>query len=332
MLWTLEREMHRCGHETWVAACDGSRVTGRLIATGLAATTPDALNEREAEHDNRILEAIAEARNSGARFDLIHDESGLFWRSPAARIREPILATLHLPFDFYGAAAFDQVAGNVTFNFVSHAQRESFAAGQPELRDVPVISNGISMERFPFHKKKAEYLLWLGRICPEKGTHVAIDIASRAGIPLIIAGQVYPFSYHQQYFEQQIAPRLSESVRLVRQPDFETKCELLANARALLAPTLVDETSSLVALEAMACGTPVVAFRRGALSEVVENGVTGFVVNTEEEILAALAQISSIVPEACRTRVEQHFTASRMAAEYHELYTRILARNRATAA
>lgn len=332
MLWMLEGELHRCGHETWVAACDGSRVSGRLIATGAAAKAPDVLAERETEHNCRVVDAIAEARNSGAPFDLIHDESGLFWRSAATKVPEPILATLHLPFDFYGAETFENVASNVTFNFVSQAQRESFAARNAKLRDFPVIANGIAVERFPLRKTKSNYLLWLGRICPEKGTHVAIDIASREGIPLIIAGHVYPFSYHQQYFEQQIEPRLSKNIRLVQQPDFAMKCELLTNAHALLVPTLVDETSSLVAMEAMACGTPVVAFRRGALSEVVEDGVTGFLVETQDEMLAALADVDGIVPETCRVRVERHFTRTRMAADYQEVYARILAPHQATAA
>lgn len=332
MLWTLERELHRRGYDTAVAACDGSSLSGRLIQTGPQPAVTDALAEREAEHNSRVLQAIAEARNSGAPFDLIHDESGLFWRAGAAEIQEPVLATLHLPFDFYRAAALEDAPANVVFNFVSHAQRDSFAARQPHLREVKVITNGILLERLPFTTRKGDYLLWLGRICPEKGTHLAIEVAQRAGMPLVIAGQVYPFSYHQQYFEQQIAPRLSDSISFVERPDFAAKCDLLTDARALLMPTLIDETSSLVAMEAMACGTPVLAFCRGAVGEVVQDGKTGFLVETEDEMIAALGKLHEIDPQACRFRVEQHFSAARMASDYEALYARLLARNRTTAA
>lgn len=332
MLWTLERELHRRGHETAVAACNGSSVSGHLIDTGAPAVVADRLREREAEHNARTLAAIREARQQGESFDQIHDESGLFWRSGARDIREPVLATLHLPLDFYVEQPFEQVPPNVSFNFVSQSQRELFSQRLPQLRDWPVIHNGIAVERLPFQQSKGDYLLWLGRICEEKGTHVAIDIAERAGMPLIIAGQVYPFAYHRQYFEQQVAPRLSARIQFIERPDFERKCELLANARALLVPTLIDETSSLTAMEAMACGTAVIAFRRGALPEVVSHGETGFVVDSEEEMLAAMAKINNILPYACRRRAEQHFSAVRMAGEYENLYRTILTQRRTIAA
>jgi glycosyltransferase involved in cell wall biosynthesis len=332
MLWTLERELHRRGYDTAVAACDGSRVSGRLIPTGPQPSGSDALVERETAHNARVLQAIAEAHNAGAPFDLIHDESGLFWRGAAQQVDKPIVATLHLPFDFYGATGLREAPRNVTFNFVSSAQRESFVAHHPRFRAVAVIPNGIAVERLPLVESKRDYLLWLGRICSEKGTHVAIEVASRAGMRLIIAGQVYPFSYHQQYFEKQIAPRLNDTIRLIERPQFAEKCELLSKALALLVPTLIDETSSLVAMEAMACGTPVVAFRRGAMGEVVQEGETGFLVNSEDEMIAALSRVAEISPNKCRLRVQQNFSADRMATDYEALYARLLARHRSTAA
>src|ERR1019366_3562802 len=117
------------------------------------------------------------------------------------------------------------------------------------------VANGIALERFPLRTAKDDYLLWLGRICEEKAPHLAFKVAQRTGRRLILAGQVYPFSYHQEYFAREIDPHLGGPIQFIDSPSFEYKVELLANASALLVPSLVDETSSLVAMEAMACGT-----------------------------------------------------------------------------
>ncbi len=334
MLWTLEKEMALRGHKTAVAACAGSQVSGRLLATGEAPHQPDCFGQRNAEHAARILELLARER-----FNVVHDQSGGFWRD-AAEIDAPVLATLHLPRSMYPEGAFDAVAPNVYFNCVSESQRSTFA----ELpRMLGVIANGIRLADFPAPRKsppyplqnrerkrvgqpRGEYLVWLGRICEEKGTHVAIEVARRAGRKLVIAGGVYPFSYHQQYFERAVRPHVDgRRVRYLCQPSAAEKIDLLRQARALLLPSLVDETSSLVAMEAMACGTPVVAFRRGALPEIVRDGVTGWLVNNAEEMASAVGRTGEIDPAACRAHVEANFTAERMAAEYERLYAGIVA-------
>jgi glycosyltransferase involved in cell wall biosynthesis len=324
MLWTLEREFHSRGHETAVAACEGSQVAGKLVATGAAAQDADQVQKRESEHNRVVLDALEAARASRRPFDLVHDEGGLFWRTEASRVPEPILVSLHLPLHFYGTEVFATAPANVTFSFVSASQKASFVKQIPSLSAAPALANGIALDQFPFGGARREYLLWLGRICPEKGTHIAIEVARMAGLPLVIAGQVYPFSDHQRYFQEQIAPKIGNSVSFLQRPGFRQKCELLAGARAVLLPTLVDETSSLVAMEAMASGTPVVAFRRGALPEVVEDGTTGFLVDGKEEMLAALQRTTQISAEGCRARVEQYFSATRMASDYEALYSRIL--------
>lgn len=319
MLCVLEREIARRGHETVVAACAGSKIGGKLLATG-SVTAVDEFEAREAEHTRRVLSFVADCERQERGIDLIHDESGHFWRH-AARINVPVLATLHLPRHFYSGELFATRPPNLFFNCVSETQRKTFDGLDGLLH---TVQNGIDVERFArFKSLREKTLLWVGRICEEKGTHIAIEVAERARMPLIIAGQVYPFSYHQAYFEREVVPRIERAsvpARFIDSPNFEQKAKLMRQAHALIIPALVDETSSLVALEAMACGTPVVAFRRGALDEVVKDGETGFVVDTLEEMAAALGRVESIKSEVCRKRAEEHFSARRMADEYEELY------------
>src|SRR5262249_32374693 len=144
-------------------------------------------------------------------------------------------------------------------------------------------------------------------------------------MPITLAGQVYPFSYHQQYFEREVAPRLRRmtKARFISSPSMEEKRKLLREAQALLIPALADETSSLGAMEAAASGTPVVAFRRGALPEVVNDCVTGFLVDGVEEAVEVLGQIGTIKPEVCVQYATENFSSRKMAEDYLKLYNRI---------
>jgi glycosyltransferase involved in cell wall biosynthesis len=316
MLWALEREMNARGHQTTVAASEKSVVAGRLFDTGYAPDASDRFEQREAEHTMRIIEHLR-----WRKFDLIHDESGHFWRH-AARVNAPVLATLHLPRTFYPTGIGQRHPDNLVFNCVSRSQARSFSDVLP---GIDVVQNGIAYREFPYSPKKRDYLLWMGRICPEKGTHVAIEVARRTNMPLVIAGQVYPFRWHEDYYEREVRPHLDGRVWFAETPTLERKLEMLSKARAVLLTSSAEETSSLVAMEAMACGTAVVAFRRGAFAEVVADGSTGFVVDSEEQMVEAIHRVGEINPLACRLRVEREFSAERMADEYEALYERVIA-------
>jgi glycosyltransferase involved in cell wall biosynthesis len=318
MLWALEREMARRGHRTAVAACSGSEVAGELIATGAVPTAVDGFEARAEEHCQGVIRAAEEQK-----FDLVHDESGFFWEH-AEWVNAPVLATLHLPRTFYDEALFLDIPRNVSFNCVSESQARTF-------EDVPrmlgVVPNGIALERFRLEIKKSDYVLWLGRICPEKAPHLAIDAAESAGIRLVMAGQVYPFSWHQAYFEREIRPRLERAegrVQWIVRPSFEQKVDLLAKARAVLLPTLAPETSSLVTMEAMACGTPVIAFPRGALPEIVHHDFTGFLVEDVREMAEAVRDLGRLSPADARSVADEKFSSAAMVDRYQALYQKIV--------
>ncbi|HEX4602489.1 MAG TPA: glycosyltransferase [Candidatus Angelobacter sp.] len=334
VLWTLEWEMAQRGMETVVAASAGSQVSGELFSTGGPCTRTDDYERRLAEHESRIVEFVRQSEEEGKPFDLIHDMSGSFWRRTAGT-SVPVLATLHLPRSFYAEQSFQDIPANVKFNCVSAAQSQSFADMDAMLGVVP---NGIPVESFAYETlgpanesatahdpAKRAGLLWLGRICEEKAPHLALEIAGRAGLPITLAGQVYPFSYHQQYFAREVAPRLRQvpNATFISAPSFAHKRQLLRQAKALLITSLAEETSSLVAMEAAASGTPVVAFRRGALPEVVRDHVTGYVVDDAAGAVDACRRLGAIASAACMAYARKNFSSARMAEDYAQLYARI---------
>src|SRR5215831_8016330 len=319
VLWTLEREMARSGALTTVAASSGSRGSGELFSTGDPGTQSDDYERRRVEHEDRVEDFVWRRAREGMAFDLVHDQSGSFWRR-AAEIDVPVLATLHLPRSFYPAGSFDMVPENVSFNCVSASQARSFANLETL---IGVASNGVALDCFADNDGAdvqrgtgdRKGLLWLGRICEEKAPHLALKIAACAGLPITMSGQIYPFSYHQQYFEREVAPRLREipDAEFISAPPVELKRQLLRQAKALLITSQADETSSLVAMEAAASGTPVIALRRGALPDVVQDGVTGFLVEDAAQAVLALHKISSVTSKACVQYAQENFGAAKMA-------------------
>jgi glycosyltransferase involved in cell wall biosynthesis len=323
VLWTLERELHARGHSTTVAASSGSKIAGVLFASGDPAESLDQFETRSEEQTRLVVEWLESG--AAANFDLVHDMSGGFWQHENG-IGLPVLATLHLPRSMYKHVDFSTVLEGVSFNCVSRSQIRQFN-DLPQMLDV--VPNGIALDRFSSELvplREREYLLWLGRICEEKGTHIALDGAHAAGARLIIAGTVYPFLYHQKYFAREIIPRLKRAgnrAKYIERPAFAEKLDLIRHARALLITSEINETSSLVAMEAAACGTPVIALRRGALEEVIADGITGFLLEQSREIASALRRLNELDPEQCQRYAEEYYSASKMAEGYSKLYSRI---------
>lgn len=323
VLHTLEQKLCARGHVTTVAGTHDSQAAGTVYPTRKAANGALASTTQiERDHARKVRELIHIRASIGRAFDIIHDQSGSYFHHAAGD--SPVLTTLHLPRNFYPADFFRRIPDNVYFNCVSKSQAEDFR----ELKGfVGVVENGIQLDKFPLQAHKRDYLLWMGRICEEKGLHIALDVARHTGQQLVVAGKVYPLAYHQRYFDLQIRPRMAEmgaQVKFIESPSFAEKVDLLRHAKAVLIPSLAPETSSLVAMEAAACGTPVVAFSNGALPDIVRDRITGYVVNDAGGMVHALSSISRIRAKACRDHAQRFFSADRMVTDYEALYDRVI--------
>ena len=318
ILHTLDHGLVRAGYRSIVIAAKGSAVDGELIETPAA---PAEITDSAREHAQQVHRHQIEVVLNHNRVDLIHFH-GLDFLAYRPRSHTPSqLATLHLPLTWYPATLFDET--DLFLNCVSRNQ----AGSEPEAETLPVVPNGIDLEKFQLCENRQEYLLWLGRVCPEKGAHVALRVAHRLNLPLIVAGPIHPFSAHKMYFAEQVEPLLDDKRRYIGPVDTKRKAELLANARSLLVPSLIAETSSLVAMEAIGSGTPVVAFRSGALPEIVDEGITGFIVQSEEDMAKAVSETRRISSLTCRAIAKKRFAASRMNQDYFKLYDLILSQS-----
>jgi glycosyltransferase involved in cell wall biosynthesis len=194
----------------------------------------------------------------------------------------------------------------------------------PNLNHIGTVHNGLPMEHYPFGEEMGEYLLYVGRVSPEKGTHVAIDVAQLLDLPLIIAAKVD--SYDVAYFHQYVEPRLSDRIRWIGEVDEGERNKLMSGARCFLHPVSWREPFGLVLIEAMACGCPVVAFDKGSIPEIIVTGETGYVVQDIETMIEAVQNIGSINRAACRERALTHFSAKKMTDGYEAVYKKILER------
>lgn len=323
ILAALDRAQVAAGHCSLVVAPDGSQVAGELIATTpLPRRFTDAVRRDLEAGQRRAIERVL------ARWpvDVVHAH-GLDFAAhlPATETAVPTLVTLHLPAEFYPADALSARRGNTWFNCVSEAQHRTFPSMVNMLEP---IANGVPFDRLQARHARRDFALVLGRICPEKGFHLALDAARMAGVRLLIGGEVHPYEAHRRYFEEEIRPRLGHGARFVGALGFARKRRLMTAARCVLVPSLVAETSSLVAMEALACGCPVVAFAAGALTEIVEPGVTGFLVADTSEMADAIRDCDALDRDVCRDAARRRFSLDAMVARYFAVYRRLAARGR----
>jgi glycosyltransferase involved in cell wall biosynthesis len=320
VLATLDESLVLAGHRSIVLAPAGSRCSGLLIP---GPAVPGVLDQQMQE---RVRHGYRETlQKMLARFPIdvvhLHGLDFLDYLPPAG---VPVVVTLHLPPSWYTEDAFWLDRPATYLVCVSWSQSR---VCPPHARIGQVIENGVSLERFHPEKKKGKYALGLGRICPEKGIHLALDAASAADLPLFLAGTAFGYPSHQSYFEETIRPRLRDGHRFLGAIGGVRKQKLLAGARCLVVTSQVAETSSLAAIEALACGTPVVAFRVGALCDLIEDGRTGYLVDRLTDLPDAIRASQELDPAACRREAELRFSSKTMHAKYMDLYRKALGKS-----
>ena len=312
ILSALDQAIVASGNRSLVIAPEGSHCRGTLMPVPAGSSKLDDEVRERACRNYRLAIQSALATDP---VDVIHMH-GIDFLNYLPKPGAPVVVTLHLPPSWYPQHAFSLDRPDTHLVCVSESQKRSC----PDGTRVRVIRNGVSLDSFGPREVKGNYVLTMGRICPEKGYHLALEAATKAEMPLILAGEVFGYRDHEEYFERSIAPQVEGRHKFIGPVGAERKRQLLAGARCLLVPSLVEETSCLVAMEAMASGTPVIAFDKGALREVVDHGRTGFLVDCVDEMAAAISTAGELSPTLCRRWAEKNFSGTTMAQQYLSLY------------
>jgi glycosyltransferase involved in cell wall biosynthesis len=259
-------------------------------------------------------------------FDIINDHSGLPAAALGGALSTPIVHTIHGPLDGEGGVIYGQIARvspTVGLVSVSLNQRKPM----PDLPWIANVPNALDFSLYPVQPHAGDYLLFLGRMSPDKGCHRAIAVARQVGLPLKIAGKNRE-PKERQYFEELVEPHLGHGIEYLGEVTHGQKVELLQDARATLFPIDWEEPFGLVMIESMACGTPVIATRWGAVPEVIEHGRSGIIVDDYREMAAALDDAAELDPWECRRYVEERFAPERMVADYVAAYGLAIERGR----
>ncbi len=297
----LTEELVRRGHEVVLFAHPDSTSRAEVVSFPEASVAT--------EFDHRELIHVARTMQRASEFDIIHNHCLSAGPALAGLCPTPSLSTLHYLYPIgFGFPEHAYVA-------ISWAQR----ALVTELNVVGTVYNGVDCSLFPVVEPTSDYLLYMGRIDQRKGPDVAIQVARMLGMRLILAGPAYAWDM-EDYFTNCIKPHLHGNIEYIGEARGQQKIDLLAHARCVLVPSRRPEPFGLVAVEAMACGTPVIAYRSGALPEIVADGEVGFVVETPEAMAAAVERTDTICPARCREVAETTFSVSRMADGYLAVY------------
>jgi glycosyltransferase involved in cell wall biosynthesis len=306
------------GHEVTLFASGDSRTKATLSAVYERA--PSELIGRSLPELRHVLAVLERADD----FDVINDHTGPLGAVLGELVETPVVHTVHGPLDGEPGEVYEsigRVAPGVGLISLSLNQRRP----KPELNWVADIPNALDLEHYPCHPHLGDYLLFLGRMNHEKGAHRAIAVAMELGLPLKLAGKVRE-RREQEYFAEFVEPHLGKGIEYLGEVNHGTKVELLQNARATLFPIEWEEPFGLVMIESMACGTPVVATRHGAVPEVIEDGRSGVVVDGWREIPAALERADALDPLECRRYVEERFAPERMVGDYERAYEEAVSR------
>lgn len=338
MVFYLTEELVKLGHEVTIFGTEDSQTSANLIPLWPRGFSNDP-NTTFTDPQTFSIWAVAEAFLHADEFDIIHDHTHFVAGHFAGSISTPVVCTVH----HTGSYGYDTLQALPTahqhyLNYLIHSHHTNFHlvcvshAQRQQMLDLfgldsYVVHNGISQPIVTPNKTHThDYLAFLGYISGNKGVSQAIQATLRTSDNLIIAG---PVDLHdtasQIYFEQEVKPYVDgNKIKYIGPLDMNEKINFLSQAKAVLMPIQWDEPFGLVAIEALACGTPVIAFNRGALPEIIENGKTGFIVDTIEDMASKINQIEQLSRPACTESYEKSFTATRMAHEYEKIYYKLV--------
>jgi glycosyltransferase involved in cell wall biosynthesis len=306
------------GHDVTLFASGDSVTSARLVPVCPRALWGDRTCRETLPHHIRLMEQVFA---DITRFDVLHFHTDYLQFPLLRREPWPSVTTLHGFLNPADVAPFFDDYNDIPLVSISNAQRRPVA----HANWLATIHHGLPHDLHTFRREQGSYLAFLGRVAPEKGLDRAVEIARRARLPLKVAARIYP--EEEGYFATTIAPLLEQSravVEFLGEIGGSAKDQFLGGAHALLFPVDWEEPFGLVLIEAMACGTPVIAWRRGAVPEIIDDGVTGFVVDDLEQAVSAVRQIGQIDRGGCRSLFEQRFGAPRMARQYVDAYERAI--------
>jgi glycosyltransferase involved in cell wall biosynthesis len=306
------------GHEVTLFASGDSRTKATL-----SSVFEEAPSEVIGKTQPELTHALA-CFDRAEEFDVINDHAGPLSVALGSLVETPVLHTLHGPLSGDPGRVYDvlgRLAPRVGLISISLNQRRP----KPELNWTGNCPNALDLQLYPCKPHRGEYLLFLGRMSPDKGAHRAIAVAMEVGLPLKLAGKRQD-PKEERYFHEFVEPHLVDGIEYLGEVSHGEKVELLQNARATLFPIEWEEPFGLVMIESMACGTPVIASRHGAVPEVIEDGRSGIVVDHFREMPAALERADALDPLECRRYVEERFGPERMVEDYLRVYEEAVSR------
>ncbi len=290
--------------------------TGDSITAGKLEFVCEKGYEEDRTHDAKVLEClhISNLMEKAGSFDLIHNNFDFLPLTYSGLTNTPIITTIH------GFSSPKIIPVYKKYNATGHYVSISNSDRSPELDYLATVYNGLDTNHFDFNEQPGEYLLYFGRIHPDKGTAESIEIAKKSGRKLLIAGIVQD----ESYFKEKIEPQLNDQIEYIGSAGPEKRNTLLGDALALLHPINFNEPFGLSVAEAMLCGTPVIAFNRGSMPELIKDKETGFLVNTIEEAAEAVGQIKNINRKDCCSWATAQFSCDKMVDDYLKLYKQVL--------
>jgi len=318
----LTEELVRRGHKVTLFAAGNSKTKAKLVSFIKKGAISKGVNWHDYYY-NLLNHSIAFERAS--QFDIIHCHWGIMGGFFQKFTKTPVLHTLHnIPCQIDPRwKVYKYYKDDLNLVFLSKSERKNAPI---RFKHSWVVYNGIDISQFRLNLKPKAHFIWIARVCPAKGIKEAIEIAKRAKVKLLLAGQIQP--HHREYFEKEIKPELNSQIHYLGELSQEELSDFYGQAKGCLYPISWEEPFGLIMAESMACGTPVIAFNRGSVPEVIKDGKTGFIVKNINEAVRAIKKIDQIDRRECRKWVEKNFTVEKMVDEYEKVYYEILKRRR----